>query len=433
MPATVDWTQLAASTGLILVLLAMSAAFSASEAVLFSLSRVQLERAAASASVLRRRAAQLMARPKSTLLTILIANTAVNVALFAEAYVLFSRLGYRLGAWAVPLAGVASVLLVVVVGEVVPKVLGVSVADRLAPLSAVVVHTVGFVARPLGRIIDLVLAEPFVRIVLGPERSRSAADLSADELKTLLAMSRQGGTLRPLEDTFLRPIVDLSSMRVVDVMVPRVAMKAYDVRASSEGLRALMRESRHKKIPVYDGSLDNMVGLVYAKVLFLNPGKTLRELVVPVRFVPALITCEQLLIHFRSTRSQVAIVVDEYGGVAGLVTLEDVIEQIVGELHDPEEQPAEPEIQALPEGGYEISGQLSVQYWIEAFGLPQRVERVATVGGLVMAQLGRPAVVGDRVQFGNVELQVVRVRSRRIERLHLRLRPAAGEPEGGAA
>jgi CBS domain containing-hemolysin-like protein len=432
MPATVDWTQLAASTGLILVLLAMSAAFSASEAVLFSLSRVQLERAAASASVLRRRAAQLMARPKSTLLTILIANTAVNVALFAEAYVLFSRLGYRLGAWAVPLAGVASVLLVVVVGEVVPKVLGVSVADRLAPLSAVVVHTVGFVARPLGRIIDLVLAEPFVRIVLGPERSRSAADLSADELKTLLAMSRQGGTLRPLEDTFLRPIVDLSSMRVVDVMVPRVAMKAYDVRASSEGLRALMRESRHKKIPVYDGSLDNMVGLVYAKVLFLNPGKTLRELVVPVRFVPALITCEQLLIHFRSTRSQVAIVVDEYGGVAGLVTLEDVIEQIVGELHDPEEQPAEPEIQALPEGGYEISGQLSVQYWIEAFGLPQRVERVATVGGLVMAQLGRPAVVGDRVQFGNVELQVVRVRSRRIERLHLRLRPAAGEPEGGA-
>ncbi len=433
MPATVDWTQLAASTGLILVLLAMSAAFSASEAVLFSLSRVQLERAAASASVLRRRAAQLMARPKSTLLTILIANTAVNVALFAEAYVLFSRLGYRLGAWAVPLAGVASVLLVVVVGEVVPKVLGVSVADRLAPLSAVVVHTVGFVARPLGRIIDLVLAEPFVRIVLGPERSRSAADLSADELKTLLAMSRQGGTLRPLEDTFLRPIVDLSSMRVVDVMVPRVAMKAYDVRASSEGLRALMRESRHKKIPVYDGSLDNIVGLVYAKVLFLNPGKTLRELVVPVRFVPALITCEQLLIHFRSTRSQVAIVVDEYGGVAGLVTLEDVIEQIVGELHDPEEQPAEPEIQALPEGGYEISGQLSVQYWIEAFGLPQRVERVATVGGLVMAQLGRPAVVGDRVQFGNVELQVVRVRSRRIERLHLRLRPAAGEPEGGAA
>ncbi len=433
MLGAIDWTQLAASVGLILVLLVLSAVFSASEAVLFSLSRVQLERAAASPSMLRRRAAQLMARPKSTLLTILITNTAVNVALFAEAYVLFNRLGANLGPWAVPLAGVASVLLVVVVGEVVPKVLGVSLADRVAPLSAAVVHVVGFVARPIGRVIDLVLAEPFVRIVLGPERSRDGADLSADELKTLLAMSRQRGTLRPLEDTFLRPIVDLSSTRVADVMVPRVAMKVYDISASAEGLRTLMRESRHKKIPVYDGNLDNIVGLVYAKVLFLNPGKTLRELVVPVRFVPAVITCEQLLIHFRSTRSQVALAVDEYGGVAGLVTLEDVIEQIVGELHDPEEQPAEPDIQALAEGGYDISGQLSVQYWIEAFGLPQRVERVATVGGLVMAQLGRPAVVGDVVRFGNVELRVVRVRGRRIERLHLQLRNAADGTDGGAA
>jgi len=141
----------------------------------------------------------------------------------------------------------------------------------------------------------------------------------------------------------------------------------------------------------------------------------------PVRFVPELITCEQLLAHFRGTKTQLAIAVDEYGGVAGLATLEDVLEQIVGELHDPEDAPDEPDIQSLPEGEYDISGQLSVHYWVETFGLPPRIERVATVGGLVMARLGRPAQVGDLVQFGNVALEVTRVRRRRIDRLRLRL------------
>jgi CBS domain containing-hemolysin-like protein len=179
---------------------------------------------------------------------------------------------------------------------------------------------------------------------------------------------------------------------------------------------------------VFDGTRDNIVGLVYAKVLFFNPDKTLRELVQPVRFVPELATCEQLLVHFRSTKTQLAIAVDEYGGVAGLVTLEDVIEQIVGELHDPEDVPDEPDIQPLPDGAYDISGQLSVHYWVETFALPPRVERVATVGGLVMARLGRPAQAGDVVELGNIRLQVTRVRRRRIERLQLRLKDTT---EGG--
>jgi putative hemolysin len=117
--------------------------------------------------------------------------------------------------------------------------------------------------------------------------------------------------------------------------------------------------------------------------------------------------------------------------VAGLATLEDVLEQIVGELHDPEDVPDELDIESLPDGEYEISGQLSVHYWVETFGLPQRIERVATVGGLVMARLGRPAQVGDLARFGNVALEVTRVRRRRIDRLRLRLLDHA-EPDEGA-
>ena len=418
---------------LILVLVALSATFSGSETVLFSLTPLQLERAAASPNPFRRLAAGLMQEPKRTLLTILISNTAVNVLLFASTYVLFDGLAHQVGTWITPVSGLASVLLVVVCGEVVPKVVGVHLTDRLMPYAATVVRTVGVVAAPVGRVFDILLVEPFVRIVLGGEHRGAAdgANLSAAELKTLLQMSRQSGTLAPLEDTFLRPIVDLGHTRVRDVMVPRVQMDAYDIHRPADGLRELMRTSRHKKIPVYDGSLDNMVGLVYAKVLFFNAGKSLKELVQPVRFVPELITCEQLLVHFRGTKTQLAIAVDEYGGVAGLVTLEDVLEQIVGELHDPEDQPGLPDIQILPDGRYDISGQLSVQYWIDAFGLPTGIERVATVGGLVMARLGRPARGGDVVRIGNVELRVTGVRRRRVDRLELRLLEPA-EMEGGA-
>ena len=146
--------------------------------------------------------------------------------------------------------------------------------------------------------------------------------------------------INPTEDAFLREVIDLGYLRVRDVMVPRVEVRTYDLNAPVEGLRELMRSTRRKKVPVYDRTVDNIVGLIYAKVLFLNPDKPLRSLVQPVRFVPELITCEQLLLHFRSTKTQLAIAVDEYGGMAGLVTLEDVLEAIVGDLQGPGEAPA---------------------------------------------------------------------------------------------
>lgn len=416
---------------LLLLLILLSGTFSGSETVLFSLTRTQIEHAGRSHNPLWRQVAWLMRHPKKTLRTVLVANTAVNVLLFATSYVLFERLSGRFGTWIQPVSGVASILLVVVCGEVVPKVLAVSFADRVAPFSAAVVRVSGFVAGPIGRAIDVLLAEPFVRVVMGHWHSRrdNEHDLTTVELKTLLEMSRLGGAIRPQEDTFLRAVIDLGQLRVRDVMVPRVEITAFDVNDSPERLRELMRQTRFRKIPVYDGTRDEIVGLVYAKVLFFNPDKSLRELVSPVRFVPELITCEQLLDHFRSTSSQIAIAVDEHGGVAGLVTLEDVLEKIVGELHDPDEEPEEPEVRPLADGEYDISGQLSVHYWAETFGLPELADRVATLGGLVMARLGRPARVGDVVQLGNVELRVTRVLRRRIDRLHLRLLPvtAGGE------
>ncbi|TWT46292.1 Magnesium and cobalt efflux protein CorC [Phycisphaerae bacterium RAS1] len=409
-------------SSLFMLLLAMlSAAFSGSEAALFSLTRAQLEQFAAGPP-LRRLAAALMDRPRQTLAVILLGNTTVNVLLFANTYVLFNQAHAMLGAWSDVLAALVGILIVTIGGEAIPKTIGVGAAERVAPLGALYVRTVGFVLAPLSRVVDAVLVEPASRLLIGPQRreGEESEDVSTEELRTLLEMSRRRGEIDPVEDAFVREIIHLDDIRVRDVMIPRVEMKACDVDAPPDALRRLMRETRFKKIPVYEKSLDNIVGLVYAKVLFLSPVRSLRQIVVPVRFVPDLITGEQLLAHFRSTKSQIAIAVDEYGGLAGLVTLEDVLESIVGDLRNPQDEPEIAEIIQISDDEFDVSGRLGVRYWAEVFHEPELADRFATIGGLVTAQLGRPARAGDLVQMGNVQVRVMSVARRRIQRLRVR-------------
>jgi CBS domain containing-hemolysin-like protein len=421
------WLQPVLGLTLILGLVFLSAAFACSETVLFSLTPLQLQQAAASGNPFRRLAARLMRQPERTLLVILTGNTAVNVLIYATSFLVFNDLSVWIGEWATLLSAVVGVGLVAIAGEVLPKVAGVSMTERLVPLAAAAVHISGYLLRPVGVLIEHLLVRPLERVLwgvrdAGPPGGRT---LSTAELKALLELSRGRGAINPTEDQLLRQVVDLHTLRVRDVMVPRVELVAFDVGASPEELRQLMRRVRRKKVPVYERTPDNIVGLVYAKVLFLAPpDKPLRELAQPVHFVPEIITCEQLLLHFRHTRTQLAIAVDEFGGVAGLVTLEDVIEQIVGDIQGPDEPPAEPEIVQISDTEYEISGALSVHYWARTFGVAALSERFVTVGGLVTAELGRPARVGDRVRFMNLELEVTSVQRWRVERLRLRLLPA---------
>lgn len=413
--------------GLLGLLITLSGLFSGSETVLFAITPAQLKRDAHSANPMRRLAAELMSHPKRTLTTILIANTMVNVLLFATSVVVFAALAGRYGDWINYVAAVFSVLLVIVLGEVTPKIIGVTMAHQLAPFAAALIGTTGVVFGPIGRVLDLTVVEPLSRMLFGRRSARRSVSSSEDhrltraELKALLELSRRHGVINRVEDTWLREVIDLRTLRVRDVMTPRVRAVTFDVDAPADDLRKLMRDTRRKKIPVFEGSVDNIIGMVYAKVLFFEPERPLRELVQPVRFVPELASCEQLLEHFRGTRSQVAVVVDEFGGVAGIVALEDVVEAVVGDIYNPEDDREQPEIIRVSETEYDISGQLNVTWWAETFGVTALAQRVRTVGGLVAAQLGRAAAVGDTVQFGNVQLRVKNCRGWRVDRLTLRL------------
>lgn len=420
---TMQGWPLALSIAEMMLLLAASAAFSASEAVLFSLSLAQVEADSRNAGPFRRMLLGLLRRPKRTLMKILVGNMTINTLFFATSFVLLSSLSQPLGAWVPPTLGLVSVGLLIVLGEVVPKVVAVSLPQRLAPWAAAFIHTVGYVVEPVAQLLDWLLVRPAERILLG---RRAQADrshtLSTAELKALLELSRRRRVINRLEDRFVRAVIDFGKLRVRDVMIPRVQVQAFDVEGDPADLRELIRGTKLKKIPVYNGTMDRIVGLVYAKMLFLAPaGRSLRELALPVRFVPEQVTLEQLLQHFRQSRTQIAMVVDEYGGLAGLVTLEDVLEEIVGDIADEHDALHQPEVVAISESEYEIDGRLSIHYWAELFELPPNAAHVATVAGLVTAELGRAAQVGDRVRLNNVELEVTRMQRFRIERVSVRL------------
>jgi putative hemolysin len=431
-PAAWGWLGLVLQSVLLLVLVCLSGAFSGSEAVLFSLTPAQIQHDAQSSNPLRRLVTQVMQRPDHTLMMILVANTAVNVLLFSSSYVLFSHLAAQYGDWIQLVAAVFSVLVVIVFGEVIPKVLGVTLADRLAPFSALLVKVAGYPFGIVGNLVDWLMVKPIDRLFFPTaERGPGAHEISPEELRTLLEMNRRRGLLSATEDALMREVIKLNDILVRDVMVPRVEITAFDLRQGRGALLRLMRETRLRKVPVYSGDIDQIRGLIYAKVLILNPDQPLEQLITPVRFIPELITCEQALHHFRAHRSQLAIAVDEFGGVAGLVAVEDVLEQIVGDIRDPDEALELPEVVRLSESDYEISGALSIHFWAETFGLQRLEDRVATVGGLVTSRLGRAARVGDVIQIGNLELRVTQLGHRRIERLRLRLLPRARE-EGAA-
>lgn len=407
--------QLIAMVGL----LACSAFFSGSETALFSLSQAQLLKFRQSGGRVGRTIDSLLRQPRRLLMVILLGNQLVNVAFFAIATALIVRLDQVEGAAAyrslmVPIPLVAIIML----GEVCPKNLAISAPGPFARTIAVPLALLVKLLGPVQGAFSAWLIEPLTRL-LEPS-GRVSSRLTSDELSELLALSSGHGAIPANESAWLQEVIGLGGRKVGEIMVPRVDIVAYDADAPAAGLVALFRRTRLVKVPVYRHDLDHTLGVVYAKELLLNPQRSVADMAKPVPFVPETGTVDKLLMQFRKTRSQMAIVVDEYGGTAGLVSLEDALEEIVGEITAEGEHIAEP-VRRLGDNEYEIDGNLAIHDWTGVFGIDLRAQRISTIGGLVMSLLDRVPVVGDVAVTGNLQFTVESMRGPRIRRLRLRM------------
>lgn len=403
---------------LLAVFLALSGLISATETALFGLPRRSLYEFGQTDRPFRRRVHRLMQEPRRVLMTVLIANTTFNVTIFAISFFALRELG-ELSPMATAAIGAAVLLSVIVFGEMLPKAIALSDAARFAPAAGGVVALLQTVLGPIQWVLATFLIGPITRLIApGPPAPDT---VSTEELRYLVEQSARQGIINPTENGMLQAVVALAEATVREIMTPRVDIRSVHIDMGRDTALKEFSESRRRRLPVYGRSLDDVRGVLYARDLYLNPTRSVSSLVRRVHFIPEQVKLTQLLRHFRTERIQMAIVVDEHGGTAGLVTAEDVAEWIVGDLPDAESPRPTATTEQIDRDSYRIWGDLSVRVWADRFGVGEIDRRIDTVAGLILSKLGRLPQVGDVVHLRNLSLTVESLSGRRIERVLLRL------------
>ena len=400
----------------IAVLLAASAFCSASETALFSLDAAGRERAG---PVARR----LLGNPQALLISLLLANLLVNVLVFAVASGLAQP---EVEGYEAFVAGALALVAVLVVGEILPKTLALRAPVVVARLVAAPLAGLVALLAPLRRLVRFQLE--IATRVLG-DVAREEPRITAEALAEVLGQSAEVGMLAAGEADLLAEVVELEGIRVREIMTPRVDMLALDLEASEDDNIQIMARALARRLtwlPVVRGDADQVAGSVRMRDLLAQPERSLRELVRPAHFVPEVAGVLDLLKHLREKKATEAVVVDEWGGTAGVVTIENVFEEIVGDLRVEGEAPERP-VLPLEGGGFRVSGSLSIRDWNERFQHEVVPEGFETVGGFVTALLGRIPRAGDRVRQGDLVWQVREVRGRRVTSVDLHLERAESE------
>lgn len=415
------------------LLLIGSALFSGSETALFSLSAHQRSLLSNSKRAGANAAATLLVETRALLVTLLVSNMVINVLYFTLSTVLMDHL---LESEAITATGAAAIALctllgVIIFGEVLPKQVAAQQAFVWSGLVGVPLLAIHRAIAPVRISAERLVIGPLARLIAP---SAPPPELSARELEIMLSMSRQRGIIDQDEQQLLRHVLELGQIKVRDVMVPRVDIRGYDLEDPVVDLLALARETRLRHLPVYEGSLDQIRGVVMTRQLLVaepTDRKQLEALIKPVYFVPEIAPADHLLATLRERAVTFAIVVDEYGGTAGLVTLEDVVEHFIGDIPGAYERDGQPLVEQLRDGVFRVGADLAVHDWVEWFGrnpaMSKAASGAATLGGVVLGLLGKAPDQGDRVMLGNMVLTVDEVEGRRITSVVVAL---AGEENG---
>jgi CBS domain containing-hemolysin-like protein len=388
-------------------LLLSSACFSASETALFSLSPSERQRAGETAR-------RLLDDARALLVAILLGNLVINVLFFAFA----ARLAAGRGAGGELAFGLGALVAIVLFGEVFPKSLALRGRIGLARVSAVPLVALVALTRPVQRAADGVLELTYRLIGKAGDREHG---ITTDQLSHALELSARQGVLLDAEADILVGVAELQEIRVREIMTPRVDVVFLDLDESdhSEVLAAAV-DSRIGWLIAMEHSPDRIAGKLRLRDVLTANGAPLRELVQPVEFVPEVASAFDLLHLLRERRAAEAVVVDEWGGTAGLVRLEDVFEEIVGELRVEGERDDAP-VQDLGGGRFLVVGSLAIRDWNEAFGHRVVPIEFETVGGFVTALLERMPRPGDTAGAGGLEFEVREVERHRITTLEIRV------------
>ena len=419
------WLEL----GVIVISLVLAALAASAETSLTSISRVRLrqlvEQRVPQAIVIER----LHKDPNAYLSTILIFNTVAIIVASSAATLLALRLSpARVAEWAV---SIVLSLVVLIACEITPKTLALQRAEKVALRLARLVAGATLVMRPLGWVLTAVTR--LILRIMGARAQVRGPFVTEEELKMLVSVGEEEGVLEEEEREMIHGIFEMGDMRVREVMVPRTDLVAIEAGERVERAVDLVTKHGHTRLPVYENNLDHIVGVLYAKDLLRavvrGEQKSLREIARRPYFTPESNKVQDVLRDLRKNRVHMAIVVDEYGGTAGAVTIEDILEEIVGPIQDEYDIGEEDEMQFISPNEVVLDGRVSVDDVNELLKLEIAADDYDTIGGYVLNQLGAAPKVGATLKLGTAELRVEAVQGTRIKKVRVTSKTPFQVPE----
>jgi putative hemolysin len=409
--------------GLLAALLGLSAFFSSSETSLFSLSAVQLEQMRRERNPRLKLIQNLLSKPRRLIVTILIGNELVNVAASVISAAIVIQIAGVENSWVNVLIMVPLLLLV---GEITPKTLAIRHNIAFATFQGRYIELFARVITPLRHVVRLI-ADYFITQLVSKERSRGNI-LTEDMVRSLTKAAVGEGVLDRQEAKYIQQIFDFGDKTVRDVMTLRSQIFFLPASMSLSEMMAELRRTRHTKTPVYDGNKDSVIGILFARDLLhldlaqrspQQERQTLRKLLRRPYFVPESKQAGELFLTFRKRKLSIALTADEFGGVTGLVTMEDLLECIFGDIPSNSEQVKEQQVdlEVLGPNRYRVMGAMAIKQFNKAMKAGFAQSNADTMGGLLLNEIGEVPPEGARITIGEYTFTVVSVIGQRIHEI----------------
>ena len=408
---------------IIAVLLVCSAFFSMSETAFTSANQVRLKKMAKDGDKRAEKTLKILEDYDKFLTTILIGNNLVNIGASSLATTTIAIILIWMNDSTVSLVStVVMTIIVLICGEITPKTLAKRNPEKYALKVCGVVSAVEKIFSPVSW-----LFTKFTNAI-GNKVGASESTMTEDELEVMIDDIEEEGVLEESESKLIKSAIRFDDTQVGEVFVPRVDIVGIDAAATNEELRIKFNSTGYSRIPVYDGSIDNIIGVVYSKdffsAVFSTNDFTIRSIMKPMKYVPETMSIADILSDFQKSKVHMAVVLDSYGGTMGIVTLEDILEELVGDIWD-ESDDIQLDVTSIGENRYKVKGDANIFDVMEKLGVefdPGDYDDYS-VTGYVFYRLDRSPLRGDTVDVGNVRIKVTAVKGRRATECEFEVLP----------
>lgn len=408
-----------ASLILLVALLTMSAFFSSAETALITVNSIKLRGLAEKGNATAKILLKIKDDSDRMISAILIGNNIVNLSASALATTLTIKI---FGNKFVGVATGILTILILIFGEITPKTMAAKSAEKIAFLYARPIYFLMFIMTPVIKIVNI--ASRFFIRILGQNVNEKKDIITEDELRTIVDVSHEEGILENEERKMINNVFDFRELVAKDIMIPRIDMTFVNVNLSYNELLEVIKAELFTRMPVFEENIDNVIGIINVKDLFLIENKekfNLREHLRPVLFTYESKKITELMLDMRNKFSNIVIVLDEYGATAGMITIEDMIEEIVGEIRDEFDEAEEDEIVKVDKGEYLVDGSMRLDDLNEKIGTDFYSDNFESIGGFIIERLDYIPKVGDSYVQGTTKLIVEKMDKNRIDRVRVKL------------